>query len=443
MPAPTVITDSDLSGLLKNVYNNYREKVQNLVTPLLAQLQKAKAGGPRNLRWGGNGAYWDVVTGRPAGGTVSSAGYFPPDTFAQEKQASVGVARAYVTRQIDGLAFLGTKSKEAAFETIAQKTLSEIREASSLLMQGALHGAGQGVLATVGTVTDTVTIIVSSPYGVSGAGQGSLLLSPGDYIAVRNSTGVTLRGKASISSISVSGTNSTLSLSASVGGMVAADIIVKATTSDDAFSATAGVSQINGLINITNRSNSYGTLHGLAASTYPIWDSVRMVAGTDTPNAAQVTESDIWTLMQKVKGLSGKDPFNRPSEFLFMTTPGMSKILMESMVGQRRFDSSDFAKNIKGGYRAVNVCGIPCFEDYYVPAGTIYLIHLPSLAWVDAKDWGFVEHESAGGSWRWIAGRDAFETSFGYYGNLASLARNAHGSITGFTCDTTFFTHVI
>jgi hypothetical protein len=193
MAAPTLISDSDLSGLLKNLYNNYREKVQNLVTPLFSQIQKAKSGGPRNLRWGGNGAYWDVVIGRPAGGTVSSAGYFPPDTFAVEKQANTGVARAYVTRQIDGLAFLGTKSKEAAFATIAEKTMSEIRDASSLLMQGALQGGGQGVLATIGTVTDSVTIIVSNPYGVTGAGQGSLLISVGDYVAFRNSTGVTLR----------------------------------------------------------------------------------------------------------------------------------------------------------------------------------------------------------------------------------------------------------
>ncbi len=55
MAAPTVISDAELTGLLKNVYGQFREKVQNLVTPLLAQLQKGKAGGPRNMRWGGNG----------------------------------------------------------------------------------------------------------------------------------------------------------------------------------------------------------------------------------------------------------------------------------------------------------------------------------------------------------------------------------------------------
>lgn len=444
MSAPTLISDSDLSGLLKNLYNNYREKVQNLVTPLFSQIQKAKAGGPRNLRWGGNGAYWDVVIGRPAGGTVSSAGYFPPDTFAVEKQANTGVARAYVTRQIDGLAFLGTKSKEAAFATIAEKTMSEIRDASSLLMQGALQGAGQGVLATVGTVTDSVTIIISNPYGVTGAGQGSLLVSVGDYLAFRSSTGTTLRtGKASVSAISVSGTNSTLTLSASCA-ITVADIVLKATTSDDSYAASAGVNQINGLVNISNRGNTatFQLLHALNASTYPIWDAVRLVAGTDTPDASQPTESDIWTLIKAVAGRSGKDAMLRPQEFLLLMTPGMAKGIMESTVGQRRFDANQFQTKIRAGYKAVNICGVDAFEDYYTPANTIYLIHLPSVAWVDAKDWGFVEFEGAG-PWRWIAGRDAFETSYGYYGNFAALSRNAIGSITSYTNDATFFTHVI
>lgn len=443
MPGPTLITDSDLSGLLKNFYTQYRLKAQNTVTPYFAQLQRAKAGGPRNIRWGGNGAFWDVITGRPAGGTWSAAGFFPPDTFAQEKQASTGVARAYVTRQIDGLVGLGTKSKEVAFDTILRKTAEEITDASRLLMQGALHGAGSGVLAVIGTVSSTTSIIVAKPYGVTGAGQGSLLLAPGDYIGVLDSTGATLRGKASISAIgtvSATSVNATLTLATAIAGMLATDIVVKATTSDTSYSSTAGANVINGLINITNRGGSYGTLSGLPAGTYPIWDCVAMVAGTDTPDAAQATESDIWDLIKRVAGWSGKDAMLNPKEFLLMTTPGMAKQIMESFVGQRRF-TEGFDSNIKGGYRSVEICGIPCFEDYYVPAGTIYLIHLPSVAWVDAKDWGFVEFEGSG-AWRWIQGRDAFETTHSYIGNHVALLRNPHGSISGYTGDTTFYTHV-
>ena len=436
MPAPTVITDAELTGLLKNVYSQFREKVQNLVTPLLAQLNKGKAGGPRNMRWGGNNVFFDIVVGRPSGATFSSAGYFPPDTTATEVQGNVGVVRAYTTRQIDGLAFVGTQSKDAAFQTIAKKTMEEIKDASTLLMQQALHNKADGIVALVGSVTSTTVVVVTSPYGVAGAGQGSLLLSVGDYVAVLTGSTSTVRGRSNIASISVSGYNSTLTLTTAVAGMTAADAIVKATASDTSFN-----SAMNGLINITNRGGNYASLHNITQATYGIWDAIRIVAGTDTPDANQPTESDIWDLIQRIAGRSGKDAMLRPQDFLLMTTPGIGKKLIESMVGQRRFDSTEFSTTIKGGYKAVSVCGIPLVQDYYVPAGTIYLIHIPSLSWVDAKDWGFVEFEGAG-PWRWTQGRDAFETSYGWYGNLACLQRNSHGSITGYT-DTARYTHVV
>lgn len=436
MPNPTVITDAELTGLLKNVYAQYREKVQNLVTPLLANLQKAKAGGPRNLRWGGNNVFWDVVVGRPSGATFSQGGFFPPDTTATERQANVGVVRAYTTRQIDGLAFVGTQSKEAAFTTIAKKTMEEIKDASSLLMQQALHNKADGVVAIVGTATDANTITVSAPYGIAGAGQGALLLSVGDNIAVRDVTGATLRGRAQITAVAVTGDNAVLTLSGTgIAGMQVTDVVVKASAQDDSYNAS-----MNGLISITNRGGAYNTLHNINGGTFPIWDAIRMTAGTDTPDVNQPTESDIWDLIQRINGRSGKDAQTRPRDFLMLTTPGIAKKLMESMVAQRRFTAGEFSTTIKGGYKAIEVCGIPCVTDYYVPAGTIYLIHLPSLAFVDAKDWGFVEFEGAG-PWRWLQGRDAFETTYGFYGNLATLARNAHGSIVGYT-DTARYSHV-
>lgn len=437
MPNPTLITDSELTGLLKNVYAQFREKVQNQVTPLLAQLQKAKAGGPRNLRWGGNNVFFDVVIGRAAGASFSPGGFFPPDTTAREVQANVGVVRAYTTRQIDGLAFVGTSSKEAAFTTIVKKTMEEIKDASRLLMQQALHNKSDGVVAIIGTATSSTSIIVASPYGVSDAGQGALLISVGDNIAVLDTSSANaVLGRAQVTAVSMSGDNATLTLDSAISGMAATDKIVKATASDTSFNGA-----MNGLISITNRGAAYNTLHNIDGSTYNIWDAIRMTAGTDTPDAAQPTESDIWQLITTIANRSGKDALSNPKDFLLMTTPGLQKKLMDSMVGQRRFDASEFATEIKGGYKAVSICGIPCVQDYYVPAGTVYLLHIPSLAWVDAKDWGFVEFEGAG-PWRWLGGRDAFETTYGWYGNMATLARNAHGSITGYT-DTFRATHLV
>jgi hypothetical protein len=36
-------------------------------------------------------------------------------------------------------------------------------------------------------------------------------------------------------------------------------------------------------------------------------------------------------------------------------------------------------------------------------------------------------------AWRPVAGFDRFGTAFGFYGNFGALARNSHGSITGYT----------
>jgi hypothetical protein len=46
------------------------------------------------------------------------------------------------------------------------------------------------------------------------------------------------------------------------------------------------------------------------------------------------------------------------------------------------------------------------------------------------------------GPWRWMSGRDAFETTYGWYGNIAPLARNTHGSIVGYT-DTDRYSHLV
>lgn len=437
MAAPTLLSDTAVAGLLKNVYANHRVKVQNLTCQLLAQLERAKAGGAQNMRWGGNGVFWDIVSGRPAGGTFSPGGYFPADTTAAEKQASTGVARGYITRQLDNLAVVGTQSQAAAFESIVRKTMEELKDASRLLLQGAIHGAGDGVVATVASVATTLTFTAINPYGISGGGQGGLLINAGDYIAIRTSDGATLRGKSQITSVSNSGTTATV-VTASIAGVTAADIIVRATASDDSYSATLGANVFNGLAGITNRGNSYGVLHGLSAATTPSWDATRMVAGTDTADANQPSESDIWDLIARVAGKSSKDAFMSPDEFFLLSTPGVAKKLMESFTGQRRFDASDVAKKIKGGFKAVEVCGLPMLTDYYVPAGTVYLIHKPSLAWVDAADWGWVDEESP---MRWTAGRDSREYTYRIYANLAALQRNSHGSITGYT-DSTFYSHV-
>jgi len=440
MPSPTVITDTEITGVLKNVYSDIRTEIFPKSTPLLANVRKGGKGGAHNLTWGGNGIYGDAVLTRPVGLNASSAGYLAKDAAATEKQFVLGIKRLYVTRQLDGLVIKGTASKEAAFISIARKVLGEAKSAFELGMQEVLHGDARAIKGIVASSADTTHCVVTSPYGISGAGQGGLLLDKGMQIAVYASDLTTLRGQSLISSVSNSGDNCSLVLATAVTGLTGTDVIVSA--SPNLSTDTSLNANPNGLVNITNRGASYNSLHSIDASQSgnARWDSVRMVAGTDTPDANQPTEMDIYDLIMKVAGRSGKNARSTPKEFLLLTTPGIEKKLAESFLGQRRFDMSSQIE-LEGGFTGVNICGIACVSDVWCPRGTVYLVHLPSLLWVDAKDFGQVQFEDSG-AWRFISGRDAFETSFGVYMEFGTANRAAHGSITSYT-DTSNYGFVV
>lgn len=423
---PLLINNSDVQGVLKNIYESFRINAFPKLTPLLANVKKARPGGPERMQWGGNGVYWDVVLTRPVGMTYSDGGFFPPTAQALERQANLGVKRSYVSRQIDSLAIQGTINSQAAFIPLARKIVMEAMDAASLGQQETLHGDGKGVKGIIGTVSSTTSIIVSAPYGIASSGRGGLLLDVGMYVAVLDTTGATIRGRATISAVSNSGDNCTLTLDTAIVGMIATDIVVAATPSDTSYNVAA-----NGLTNILNRGGSYASFESISASTYARWNTTRLVAGTDTPDANQPTEMDIWDLATRVANVSGKNPKTNPGEFLLMTTPGIEKKLAESFLGQRRWDMGNDV-TLKGGFKALNIAGLPLVSDPWCPAGTVYLVHLPSLTWVDRQDWVKLSYEDSG-PWRFIAGRDAYEINFGAYWNFGCIQRNSHGMITGYT----------
>jgi len=441
--APVTISSTEIAGLLKNVYSDVRTEIFPRSTPLLANVKKGMAGGPMNLKWGGNGVNGDAVLSRPVGLNASSAGYLSQDAAATEKNFILGIKRLYVTRQIDGLVITGTQSKQAAFLSIIRKVLNEAKAAFELGMQENLHGDGSGVKAVLASSADANHFVASNPYGITGTtlGRGGLLLDIGMYVAVYASNRTTLRGSAVITAISNSGDNITVTLGGSgIASMAANDVVVSA--SPVSGGDTSLNANTNGLINITNRGNSYTSLHSLDASTAgnARWDAIRLVAGTDVGDANNPTEMDIYDLIMKVAGRSGKNARTTPKEFLLLTTPGLEKKLAESFLGQRRWDMANKIE-LEGGFEGVNICGVACVSDVWCPRGTVYLVHLPSLVWVDAKDFGQVQFEDSG-AWRFMSGRDSFETSFGVYTEFGTANRAAHGSITGYV-DTADFGFVV
>lgn len=433
---PLLISDADITGVLKRVYESYRVNVFPKLTPLLAQVKKGTPGGPERMQWGGEGVFWDVILTRPVGMIASDSGFLGDESEAVERQATLGIKRTYVTRQVDGLALSGTASREAAFVPLARKLMQEAVDASQLGQQEVLHGDGQAVKALIVSSADTTHCVVDRPYGITGAGQGGLLLDQGMKIGIMVGVTSTQRSGSpvTINAITNSGDQATLTLSGAVTSMTAGDAIVAATDSDTSFAAYP-----NGLTNIVNRGAAYNSFEGISAASFPRWDATRFVAGTDTDDASQPNEMDVWKLATVLAGKSGKDAKLHPQEFLMLSTPGIERRLAESFLGERRWDA-DANVTLKGGFRAIQIMGLRLISDYWCPVGTLYMVHLPSLSWVDRQDWIKVSYEGAG-PWRWIVGRDAYEFSLGSYWNFGALQRNSHGIITGYT-DPDRYTHV-
>ncbi len=440
MSNPIYINDTELAGDLKQLYNDMRTELFPIITPLFASIKKEGRGGPKRLNWGGQGAYFDVVLNPPVNWGVNNAGELPPSSQTTEVQGNLGPVRFYMRRQFDNLAIVGTSSKQAAFISLRQKIANEFSGGMRLGMQEMLQGNGTGVRGivsgTTGSPVSACTVI--SPYGVSNAGQGGLWLYKGMYIAIRDTTGATLRGKTYIQNVSNSGDTASLTFSSTIAGVIATDVIVAATANNDSYGQYA-----NGLMNITNRGAAYNTLHAINAATagQERWDATRFTAGTDTDTTAP-TEMDVWKLSTAIAAKSGADATMNPKEFIIVTTFGIKQQLIQNTLAQRTNPVTGTQKvALPGGYEADALLGIPLIADSYVPAGTLYLIHLPSLFWIDAADWSPVQYENSGAV-RWIDGYDAFETSWKSYMNFGTDKRNAHGSIIGYT-DTQRFTPVV
>lgn len=425
---PILLTSSEIDGVRKRVYANYRVNQFPMATPLMAQIRKGKAGGPERLRWGGDGVYFDTVLTRPVGANFSQLGYFSQSAAATEVQATLGIKRMYVVREIDALADYGTSSKEAAFISVGRKMAQEALAAAKLAQEETWMGAGTGVKALIGTASSATSIVVEDPYGVDGAGQGGLWLDVGMYVAVLDATDsfATVLGRATITAVSNSGDNCTLTLEApGITGMAAGDAVVACSPSDTSYNNVP-----NGLINICNLGGSYASVCGISASNHARWNTKRMVAGTDTDSAAELTEMDVWELFARQEGFSGKSPLTSPEEFLAVTTPGLERNLGEQFLAERHFNAP--VMDLKGGFKAVQICGVPVIRVPTCPAGTFYSLHVPSLLWVDMMDTQRVQFEDSG-SIRFIDGRDAFSWAIKQYWNTGTTQRNAHAAITGVT----------
>lgn len=411
----------DFSAVLKNVYLPIRKKAFPLMSPLLAA---AKRGGPDRVRYAGNDLFFTVKLGRRGGFVASASGFLPENVNAEERQGRLGVARTYAVVQVDGLNARATEDPKGAYISAAKKLTEDVLESWKLEQNRILHGDSLGVRALVVSKTSDTVWVVSSPYGISGAGPGSLHLQIGDTIALLDSSASNaVLGKAKITNITLSGDNATITVDTDLDGGgtgAAGDLIVTAVPTAVSSTDSSYGAEPFGIMGIVDVENAFVTFEGINHSR---WAAQKLTSAT-------IDETTIMQLLQTLRSRAGIDYRSNPKSLLLMTSPGIWQTYGESLLGLRRFSAPEMT--LEGGFRGVGVAGAVLMDDPWAPRGRLYAIHTPDTIFIDLLDFGKISFQDSP-QWQRAANQDAFEAVYAAYWNYGATVRSSHGVISGIT----------
>lgn len=407
----------DFTPVLKNIYLQIRKKIFPINTVLLAQARKI---GADKVEYAGNDLFFDVKVDRRGGFHSSARGFFGVAKNAKEKQGRLSIARMYASAYVDGLALQATENSKGSYISAAKKLVDDIMEQWEIEQERVLHGDSLGIRAVVGTATDSTHLIVSAPLGIANSGPGNLHLVEGDVISVRDATGATLRGKAVITTITLSGDNATLTLDTALTSPAATDLVFTAVptsvdTTDDSFGA-----EPHGLKSIIDVEAAFATFEGINDNR---WAAQKLTSTT-------IDETVVMKLLNIIRARSGVDTRKDPKAMLLLTTTGIWQTYGESLLGLRRFSAPTMTLN--GGFTATQVAGAALVDDPWAPRGRLYAVHGPDTIFIDLMDFGKLGYQDSP-KWRPATNRDGFEAIFGSYWNYGVTVRNSHGVISGIT----------
>lgn len=406
----------DFSPVLKNVYLPIRKKIFPINTVLLAQARKM---GPEHVTYAGNDLFFDVKVDRRGGFVSSAAGFLPSSKISREKQGRLSVARTYAKVQIDGLALKATASDKGSYISAAKKIVEDVMDMWEIEQDRILHGDSLGIRATVATGVNSTSQTCANPYGITGAGPGNLHLVEGDVVAFLSSDGATLRGKRTISTITLSGDTATLVVDSAVNTTTGDLVVTAVPTAVDANDTSFGA-EPHGLKSIVDVEAAFATFEGL---NDPRWVATKLTSTT-------VDETIVMRLLNLIRARGGVDWRKSPKEMLLLTSTGIWQAYGETLLGLRRFAAPEL--ELKGGFTGVQVANAALVDDPYGPRGRLYAVHGPDTVFIDLMDFGEISFQDAP-KYQRVSNRDAWEAVFAAYWNYGALNRLSHGCISGIT----------
>ena len=395
---------TSIVGALKNVYDNYAERQQNLKHRAIDEISKSLA----KYSPGGNGYYGAINDqGNESIGAINETESFRTIDNENYAQWLVKPKVLVAPIQFSGLVASAAQGDEEAFVAVVVDALDRAKERLLKDENRQFYGMGTGHLCY--------------PGGAVASNATSFSVDTVQYIRENMvidgyaSTTLTVAG-ARVTA--VDHVNNIIYLSASLGAaMTAGNDFVK---QNIRVSAPSDGKEMMGLRGIIDDGTDVTTFQNLSVSGYFLWQARRINA-----SSANLTSDLLQQLIDDVAVLCGEEP-----DKLIMHRRQRRKYL-DIVVPQKRYTEGD----LDTGFSKLEFNGMELWLDYDCQIDTVYGLQLDKIRKFELEALGMGKYDGSDTFLRLI-NADQFQAYWRHYCNFGTSQRNAHGKIVSLAVPT-------
>lgn len=390
-------TTTSISGLLKQVYDNYVERMQNLKHRAIDEIAKST----KKYNAGGQGFYGDINDyGNESGGALNETEAFR--TIDNENYTQYKVSPKIVSWPIEfsGLSASVADSDEESFANSIVDALDRAKERLLSDENRQFYGLGNGLLANpAGNVSSAAT---------SFSVNTTQYLRRNMVIDIFNGATKTIDSKRITR---VDRFNNAIYFATSLSAaLITTDAVVKENIRDSA--ATDG-KEMMGLRGIVDDATDLTTFQNIDTSANDEWKAVRINA-----SSGNLTSDLLQRLIDDVAILGGDEPDT------LITHPKQRRKYLDLVVPQKRYADG----NMDTGFTKVSFNGKELWLDKDCQTDVVYGVTKASLRKFEVKSLQMGRHDGSDVFLR-SYGSDVFQAYWIHYCNFGTGKRNSNGKI--------------
>jgi len=395
------------SASLKNVYiDGIREQI-NQNTNLLDFFTE---GDVKQYEWMGKALILDLHSSRNASGVKYVGENKGLPTAGNQGTTNLTIPMSFLEGRIQFSAQVMKASRSSKGAFISAQNLEQKGLVNDVSRQRnrALAGFGQETLAVISAGAASATQTVKNPGGVAGTINPLRYILPGMIIVITDPTGVTIRGLATVNSVTQP---NTLNLSASITSTTN-DLVSIGTNSNGSNEGSFGLAPM-GILGLADVTTYVTTIFGLdrsqAANAF-FGSTIMSSVGNLTPDVLQRGTDNAWELSGEVIDQ-------------YVAHVSVRREVIKLTEADRRYAASSAPQNFDAGSQAGNFKkditfnGTPFRADKDFAYGTIVGVVKSHLLWFPETKGEWVDED--GNVLFRLSNSDAFEARYRLFENYA------------------------